>query len=204
KKTNDYGRGFYMTETKDPAKEWACSRNRDGFCNCYDLDPDGLKILDLNSSQFTVLNWLAVLARYRTYWQKGSIAEEAKNYLQKYFFIDPEEYDVVIGYRADDSYFSFAQDFVSGAISLQKLSEAMDLGKPGEQVVLKSGEAFARISFLGAEPAAAQKFYEKKAARDRDARRAYRRLRTSSDSKSELFILDILREEIRNDDPRLR
>ncbi|MBR3168156.1 MAG: DUF3990 domain-containing protein [Erysipelotrichaceae bacterium] len=204
KKTNDYGRGFYMTETKDMAKEWACSRNRDGFCNCYDLDPDGLKILDLNSSQFTILNWLAVLARYRTYWQRGSIAEETKNYLQKYFFVDPEEYDIVIGYRADDSYFSFAQDFVSGTISLRKLTEAMYLGKLGEQVVLKSEKAFSQIRFLGAEPAVAQMYYEKKAARDRDARRAYRQLRTSIDDKSELYILDILREEIKNDDPRLR
>ena len=56
---------------------------------------------------------------------------------ERTFLLDISEYDVIIGYRADDSYFSFAQDFVAGVISLQKLSEAMQLGKLGEQIVLK-------------------------------------------------------------------
>ena len=97
----------------------------------------GLSVLNLNSPEYSILNWLAVLTHYRSYWQNGSIAETAKKYLQEHFFIDPEEYDIIIGYRADDSYFTFAQDFVAGAILLQKLSEAMRLGKPGEQMVLK-------------------------------------------------------------------
>lgn len=42
-------------------------------------------------------------------------------------------------------YFSFAQDFVAGVISLEKLSEAMRLGKLGEQIVLKSPKAFDQI-----------------------------------------------------------
>ena len=73
----------------------------------------------------------------RSDWQNGSIAEEGKRYLKEHFLLDISEYDVIIGYRADDSYFSFAQDFVAGVISLQKLSEAMQLGKLGEQIVLK-------------------------------------------------------------------
>ena len=132
KRMNDYGYGFYTTENIELAMEWACSDNRDGFANIYELNPDGLEILNLNDPQYNILNWLAVLTKYRSYWQSGSVAEEAKNYLQKNFFVDPSEYDIVIGYRADDSYFSFAQDFVSGAISLRKLSEAMRLGKLGE------------------------------------------------------------------------
>ena len=99
--------------------------------------------------------------------------EEAKDYLQENFFIAPEPYDVIIGYRADDSYFSFAQDFVAGTISLTKLSEAMRLGKLGEQIVFKSKRAFKHIQFISAEPADASIYYEKKATRDRDARRAY-------------------------------
>jgi len=204
KRTNDYGYGFYTTESKDLAMEWACSDNRNGFSNKYEVDLDGLSILNLNGPEYNILNWLAVLAKYRTYWQKGSIAEEAKAYLQQHFLIDPADYDVIIGYRADDSYFSFAQDFISGAISLAKLSEAMKLGKLGEQIVFKSRTAFSRIRFAGAEPADASVWYEKKAARDRAARRAYRSTRQSSDSINELFIIDIMREEITNGDPRLQ
>ena len=204
KRTNDYGYGFYTTENKELAMEWACSDNRDGFANIYELNTDGLHILNLNDSQYCILNWLAVLTKYRSYWQSGSVAEEAKNYLQKYFFVDSSEYDIVIGYRADDSYFSFAQDFISGAISLRKLSEAMRLGKLGEQVVLKSKKSFSQIRFIDAEAAAAEIYFEKKSIRDRDARRAYRLSRKEAENINELYMLDIMREEIRNGDPRLR
>ena len=204
KRTNDYGYGFYTTETKELAMEWACSDNRDGFANIYELNTDGLEILNLNDPQYNILNWLAVLTKYRSYWQSGSVAEEAKNYLQKNFFVDPSGYDIVIGYRADDSYFSFAQDFVSGAISLRKLSEAMRLGKLGEQVVLKSEKSFSHIRFIDAEPAAAETYFEKKSVRDRDARRAYRLSRQKEENIHELYMLDIMREEIKNGDPRLR
>ena len=111
---------------------------------------------------------------------------------------------MIIGYRADDSYFSFAQDFVSGAISLSKLSEAMQLGKLGEQIVMKSRKAFAQIRFTGAEPADAAIWYEKKITRDREARRAYRKTKVKSDRANELFMIDIIREKMENGDPRLR
>lgn len=204
KRTNDYGYGFYTTESIELAKEWACADNRDGFANCYAFDLEGLSVLNLNSPEYNILNWLAILAKYRTYWQNGSIAEEAKDYLQQHFFIDPSGYDVIIGYRANDSYFSFAQDFVSGTIPLSKLSEAMRLGKLGEQIVLKSQEAFAHIRFTGAEPANAAIWYEKKVTRDREARRAYRSTKKASNLVNELFMIDIMREGITNGDPRLR
>jgi len=204
KRTNDYGFGFYTTESPELAKEWACANNTDGYANCYELELHSLRILNLNSKEYNVLNWLAILTRYRTYWQNNSIAEEAKEYLQQNFFIDPSEYDVIIGYRADDSYFSFAQDFVTGGISLSRLTEAMRLGKLGEQIVLKSPEAFKQIHFISAEIAKSNIYYEKKTIRDREARRAYRKTKHSPDDLHELFMLDIMREGMKNDDPRLR
>lgn len=203
KRTNDYGYGFYTTENIELAKEWACADGQDGFVNSYDLNLDGLKILRLNSPEYNILNWLAILTKYRSYWQNGSIAEEAKEYLQKHFFIDPSPYDILIGYRADDSYFTFAQDFVASAISLEKLSEAMRLGKLGEQIVLKSRLAFEHICFVDAESAVADVYYGKKNLRDREARFAYRRYRKSSDGINGLYMIDIMREGIENGDPRL-
>ena len=112
-------------------------------------------------------------------------------------------YDIIQGYRADDSYFSFAQDFVSGVISLQKLAQAMRLGKLGEQIVLKSPKAFAQIQFAGYENADAEEYYIKKNEREREARRQYRRNKKEQADVNELFILDIMREEIKNGDARL-
>ena len=75
KRTNDYGYGFYTTENLELAKEWACSNNSDGFANTYDANLEGLRILNLNAPEYNILNWLAILTKYRTYWQNGSIAE---------------------------------------------------------------------------------------------------------------------------------
>ena len=130
-------------------------------------------------------------------------AEEAKEYLQKHFFVDISQYDVVTGYRADDSYFSFAQDFVSGLISFQKLSEAMRLGKLGEQIVLKSEKAFQQLKFIGYEVADAEEYYIKKNEREREARKEYRRNKKGNANINDLFMIDIMREGIQNGDARL-
>ena len=174
-----------------------------GYANIYELDMSDLKCLNLNSKEYNILNWLAILADNRTYWQNGSIAEEAKKYIKDHFLLDTSVYDVIIGYRADDSYFSFAQDFVSGLISFQKLSEAMRLGKLGEQIVLKSEKAFQQLKFIGYEVADAEEYYIKKTEREREARKEYRRNKKGNANINDLFMLDIMREGIQNGDARL-
>ena len=62
--------------------------------------------------------------------------------------IDISEYDLIIGYRADDSYFRFAEDFLNNSISVEKLERAMYLGKLREQIVLKSEKAFEQLDKL--------------------------------------------------------
>jgi hypothetical protein len=202
-RNNDYGRGFYCTESLELAKEWACAKGTNGYANLYEIELDDLEILHLGSNNYNILNWLALLAENRTYWQKGSISEEAKEYLHAHFLIDIKKYDLIIGYRADDSYFSFAQDFVSNTISLKQLSEAMRLGKLGEQVVIKSPKGFEAIKYMDSEPASKDEYYIKKAARDREARKEYRTSIKKRADINDLFILDIMREGIKNGDARL-
>ena len=158
----------------------------------------------LNSSQYNILNWLAILAKNRTYWENSTISELAKRYLAENFLIDTSPYDVIVGYRADDSYFSFAQDFVSGTISYKQLAEAMRLGKLGEQIVLVSEKAFENIIFVSYSTASASVYYVKKKERDVAARREYRMTKRATLSADELFIIDIIREEMKQDDVRLR
>ena len=200
---NDYGRGFYCTKELELAKEWACGDNRDGWANRYELDDSDLKVLNLNEEPYNILNWLALLADNRTYWQNGSISFEAMKYLRDVFLIDISEYDVIIGYRADDSYFSFAQDFVSGVISLQKLSKAMRLGKLGEQIVLKSRKAFDNLTFIDNIVAPSEVYFPERSKRDSNARRDYRKIRDEGVDIQELFMIDIMREGITNGDSRL-
>lgn len=204
KKDNDYGYGFYTKEDKELTKEWACAVDRDGFANSYELDLNGLNILHLNAPEYNVLNWLAVLNEYRNLSIKGALSEQAKDYIRQHFFVDTSPYDIIIGHRADDSYFMFARDFLAGTTSVRKLTEAMFLGGLGEQIVLKSEAAFDRIHFIGYEVAKAKVYYAKRAIRDRKARQFYRSNRYAKNLDNEIFILDIIREGITNDDPRLR
>ncbi len=203
KRYNDYGLGFYCTESLDMALEWATSKTGNGYANCYELDCDGLNILNLNSSEFTILHWLAVLLQNRQFDAPSGLAHEARAYLIENFSVPYEECDAIIGYRADDSYFSFAQDFINGTISFRQLSNAMYLGKLGQQFVLKSRLAFERISFLRYEVADTT-WYNKKIERDHVARRDYFTSERNRRKRGDLYITKILDEEIKGNDARLR
>lgn len=201
---NDYGLGFYCTETVEMAKEWGVGKNQDGYANCYELECDGLKILDLNGPEYCILHWLAVLLQNREFDTPSSLAFEAKEYLKHTFAVDYETYDAIIGYRADDSYFSFAQDFLNGTISYRQLNNAMHLGKLGQQFVLKSQTAFERIRFTGCETAESSQWYAKKMLRDKTARREYFDAERNRRQRGDIYITQILDEEMMADDPRLR
>ena len=115
---------------------------------------------------------------------------------------DASQADVIVGYRADDSYFSFARAFVNNAISIDQLAEAMRLGELGKQIVLASPQAFAALRFQGCEIARASTYHGLRNERDRTAREAYRRKSAEADLDG-LFMRDIIREKVTNDDPRL-
>ena len=198
---NDYGNGFYCTEHPDMAREWSVTSEHDGYLNTYDFDVSDLKILNLN--KYPVMTWLAILLDNRTFEVTAPLAGEAKTYILNEFLIDYSSYDVIIGYRADDSYFSFAQDFISGVISYEQLGEAMMLGELGNQFVLKSAEAFNRIRYTGSEKVSRKSWLPQKESRDRKARADY----SSMDKKyirGSLYVTRIIEEEMKKDDNRLR
>ena len=130
---------------------------------------------------------------------------DARNYIIDNFGIDLKDYDVVIGYRADDSYFSFAESFVQNGLSLRALNQALRLGKLGEQTVLISPKAFSNLKFKGVELADKTMYYPQFIVRDSSARETYRKeIRNSRSYKDDIFVLDILREEMKNNDPRIQ
>lgn len=201
KKNNDFGLGFYCTENIDLAKEWAVSSLSDGFANRYTLDTEYLNVLNLNSPDYTILNWIAVLVENRLFSIKTPIARRAKQYLIDHFGINVNAYDLITGYRADDSYFDFAEAFLNNTITVEQLSRAMKLGKLGEQIVLKSQFAFSKIQYEGFEIAEKERYYVLRKARNDDANQAYSDILEKAEDG--LFIQDIMRGGITNDDPRI-
>lgn len=203
KKYNDYGLGFYCTEHIELAKEWSCNEGVDGFTNKYELDTEGLKILNLSSKEYNILHWLALLMDNRKFRVSTPVMRRGVEWLKEHFLIDISEYDLIIGYRADDSYFSFARAFVSNEISLKQLSYAMRLGKLGEQYVLKSEKAFNQIEFKSCALADNTIYYAKRKMRDDEARNAFFE-ELEKDDIDGIFMRDIIREGMTSDDARLR
>ena len=201
---NDYGLGFYCTENVELAKEWACSVETDGYANQYTLDMTGLSTLSLTGGEYNILNWLFVLLENRRFRIGSDIARQAKEYIFENFAIDYKKYDIIKGYRADDSYFSFANAFLNNTISIAQLEKAMVLGKLGEQIVVMSPKAFDAIEFVDAVSAPKEIYLPKKLARDNTAREDFRKEKSRGSLLTEKYMLDIIREGWRNDDSRLQ
>lgn len=193
KKNNDYGQGFYCTKDIELAKEWACTECVSAYVNQYELDVTDLKVLDLSKEKFSTLNWLAILANYRRIRVSTPVMRRAMDWLVKHYLIDITEYDVVVGYRADDSYFSFARAFISNQISLGQLAYAMELGELGIQYVLKSEKAFAALKYVGYEPVERTIYYAKRKRRDELAREAYIK-ELEKEEPEGIFIRELMKE----------
>lgn len=171
---NDFGLGFYCTED-----------------------------VGLARPEYGLLSWLSVLLQNRGIELWTPLMKQGGRYLLEHFLPDLSEADVIIGYRADDSYFAFARAFLSNQISMRQLGLAMRQGKPVDQVVLKSERAFQAIQFKGAELVESAVYFEKRTKRDQAARLAFREELSRMDAGDALYIRDLLREGVRPGDPRL-
>ena len=113
---HDYGKGFYLTESIELAKEWAVCRpnNTNGWVHKYELDTDGLRILDFQ--QRDVLAWLAELMKHREAADSKRYRMLAEKFIEKYG-IDTGDYDVIRGWRANAS-ISILRKNLFGTISI--------------------------------------------------------------------------------------
>lgn len=142
---HDYGRGFYLTEDYELAREWAVCRPSDtnGWVHKFELDTDGLKILDFQERD--VLSWLAELMKHRDAANSKRYHMLAAKFIEKYG-INTSEYDVIKGWRADASYFYIAKEFVLDNIDFDILEELLMLGGLGIQYCIKSEKAYSQLT----------------------------------------------------------
>lgn len=141
---HDYGKGFYLTESMNLAKEWAVCRPNEmnGWVHAFKLDITGLQILDFK--QYHVLNWLAELMKHRDASDSKRYRMLASKFIAKYG-IDTSHYDVIKGWRANASYFYIAKEFVRDNIDVDILEELLSLGGLGIQYCIKSKLAYTRL-----------------------------------------------------------
>ena len=202
RRDNDYGQGFYCTESYDLASEWAAVSDKGGIVNQYSLDIEDLTVLDLTSDDYSILNWLAILLSNRIVRLANPIENRGREYLLDNFNLDISSYDVITGYRADDSYFSFSRAFLSNTITYQQLKEAMSLGDLGIQFMLKSEKAFDSIKFDKFTYVSDTSYHLSRVSRDVSARMRYQQLLQDIDENG-LYLSDLIRKEISFDELRL-
>ena len=192
KKNNDYGQGFYCSKELELAREWACTENVSAYVNRYELDTTNLNVLYLSDEKYSVLHWLAILVNYRRVRVTTPVMKRAIEWLIEHYFIDMDGYDMIVGYRADDSYFSFARAFINNQISLGQLSYAMKLGELGMQYVLKSEKAFEKVSYIGFETVDKTIYYARRRRRDEEARVAFMK-ELETEEQNGVFIRDLMK-----------
>lgn len=141
---HDYGKGFYLTDNIELAKEWAVCRPNEtnGWVHKFELNTDGLRILDFQENN--VLSWLAELMKHRDASDSKRYRMLAGKFIEKYG-IDTSEYDVIKGWRADASYFYIAKEFVRDNIDMDILEELLSLGGLGIQYCIKSKKAYDQL-----------------------------------------------------------
>ena len=212
---NDYGLGFYCTESPALAAEWAARSGSGGYVNQYTIETNGLRIINLNSPEHCILHWMSVLLSFREFDAATSEVYQAKEYIRSAFSVDYQNCDCIIGFRADDCNFWFAQSFLNGEISYRQLNDAVRLNDTGRQFVLKSNRAFDRALFGGYAVAWKQDVYPAYCARQREAAQFFEKIRTGSgaysgrtsavesDKSRGLYVSDIVSGRIQPYDPRL-
>lgn len=158
---NDYGYGFYCTQDIEIAKEWANRSTKDGFLNSYLIDLESLKVLDLTNSKYSPLHWITILLTHRML-----SSEHLKRYrlpleyLKSHYSIDISQYDVIIGYRADDAYFRFPLLFMDNVLSVERLEEIYRLGDLGIQLFIQSEKAFSKLKYIDSKQVDEEYFYK--------------------------------------------
>ena len=187
----DYGQGFYLTDDKELAKEWSYAgftAGNEHYVYSYSLNLKNLNILNL--CKYDTLHWLAELYSYRKInYVTADQENDVKEFIRKYK-LDTEDVDIIIGWRADDSYFNFASDFANNVLTKEKLDEALRLGNLGLQVFVKSEKAFSRLQYLNKE-AVPTKYQAFRQQRDSKSKKLYFDIKKSK-SRDKYYIRDFI------------
>ncbi len=199
---DDFGRGFYCTESREEAGQWAVSRGVSGFISVYEADMFELNVCDLTDEKFTILNWLAVVLKNRMFRIGTPNITRFLDCLDRKFMPDLSDVDIIKGYACDDAAFAVVKSFLAGEISYDQLKSLMKSKNTKVQYAAVSERAVSAFSFRGCERADASVYYP---ARMMRSEKLFDEFIKSKEAKSEegIFMYDILIEEVEPGDRRL-
>lgn len=181
---NDYGCGFYTTHIREKADSWAITmgEGNHGITNEYQIDLNGLNVVNLD--KYGTLAWVATILSHRGV--KDEYQQLKAQLLVEKYAIDLSDADIVVGYRADDSYMDIVEWFLEDKISLADVERLFQKGELGTQYFIQSRKAFNAIKFI--------KSYEIEYSENllQDEKRARKEVSTFFNNRSRALIIDKL------------
>lgn len=138
KKTNDFGKGFYLGENFKQAASYISNSN---YSNVYifTFDISKLNVYNFNVSK----EWMLAISHYR-----GGISKYSNNSYLKSIIENVENSDVIIAPIADNRMFDIISEFTRGEITDLQCQHALAATNLGYQYVLKSQKALDKLSLL--------------------------------------------------------
>lgn len=125
----DFGSGFYTGDNLNQAEN-RVSNKKDAYLYTYKFDVKDHSLYEFND----IVLWALYVGYNRRY-----IDTVPKKYLMK--FKEINNYDIIVGYIADDKISYVFRDFLSGDITDMCLAECLKLVKYGKQYVFKTQSA---------------------------------------------------------------
>lgn len=130
RKNADFGQGYYLTPDRAFAERWAMERKGEStFVNVYELDTDGLNLLELERGE----------AWFDYIFQNRAGMPDAM-----------PEYDVILGPVANDTLYDLMGMTTSGFLPRETAIRILRLGAAYTQTVIKTDRAAAQLRFLEA------------------------------------------------------
>lgn len=204
--SHDYGKGFYLTPDIELAKEWAVSSShgRDGWVYGFELDLAGLSVFNFDTAgKMSHLIWITEIAKHRALnmdVETGRYYDVYRDYLNDTFGFDTNEYDVLVGWRADDAYVSIIDAFMASTLSVPSLRDALLLGDLGIQYCCRTERAFSHLHVTSATSEAKSRvpfdeYYKKYSSRVHQAKQQFYALLNGpvNRSRDSIRLLDLWR-----------
>lgn len=158
----EYGCGFYVTEVRETACEWALAGGRHGgFVHAYELDTRDLKVF--NFRQEDICAFIAEVMKHRDIDSSARYRKFKRIFIDK-FGADTTGYDIIHGWHADAALFLLLRRFVRDEIDYEFMEAAIRLG--GCQICIKSENAFSRLKGTGIIEIAGEEYERLYAARN--------------------------------------
>jgi len=138
RKNCDFGSGFYMGEEKNQALTLICNYEESKIYT-LNIDITNLKTLELNID----IEWALFIA-----YNRGKMDGIKNTKLYNYYKNLRENYDVIIGYIANDRMFVTLDKFFNGEITDQVLIKSLSALNLGKQYVLLTTKACKQVKII--------------------------------------------------------